>query len=100
MVTTQTADAQWQPFVENRAAVVAALARGECDAILPAACGFMDGFASFLLKHAVIDLLMRFPDPSSRRSIPAVFFCHSLLDRPLFRLDSLRQIGAILFRSP
>ena len=67
---------------------------------IPQVTGFMDGFASFLLKHAVIDLLMRFPDPSSRRSIPAVFFCHSLLDRPLFRLDSLRQIGAILFRSP
>lgn len=100
MDTTQTADAQWQFFVENRTAVVAALARGECDAILPAARGFMDGFATFLLQHAVIDLLLRFPDPRSRRSIPAVFFCNALLYRPLFRLDSLRQIGAVLFRSP
>ena len=100
MSAKQTADKQWQFFVENREAVIAALARGECDAILPAARGFMDGFANYLLDHAVIDLLMRFPDPRSRRSIPAVFFCNSLLYRPLFRLDSLRQIGAVLFRSP
>ena len=100
MDAQQTAGKQWQFFVEHREAVIAALARGECDAILPAARGFMDGFASFLLDHSVIDLLMRFPDPRSRRSIPAVFFCNSLLYRPLFRLDSLRQIGAVLFRSP
>ncbi len=80
MDTTQTTDAQRQFFVENRAAVVAALTRGECDAILPAARGFMDGFASFLLKHALIDLLMRFPDPRARRSIPAVF-CRPSRDR-------------------
>jgi hypothetical protein len=100
MNAKQTADEQWQFFVENREAVIAALARGECDAILPAARGFMDGFANYLLDHAVIDLLMQFPDPRSRRSIPAIFFCDSLLYRPLFKLDSLRQIGAVLFRSP
>ncbi len=43
---------QWQIFVHNREAVIEALRRGECEGILPAARGFLDGFASFLQEGA------------------------------------------------
>ena len=42
---------EWYIFTENREAVIAQLKRGECDGILPAARGFVDGFAEF---HAVM----------------------------------------------
>lgn len=95
-----TAEQQWRIFVENRAEVIAALERGEIDGILPAARGFLDGFAQFLLEHQILDTLAQFRDPRTRQSIPMIFFCSGLLYKPLFQLPSLRQIGSVLFRSP
>jgi hypothetical protein len=46
---------EWEIFVENREAVLAALERGECAGILPAVRGFLDGFAGFLLEAGVLD---------------------------------------------
>jgi hypothetical protein len=40
------------------------------------------------------------PDPRQRRSIPAFFFCTTLLHLPLLRLDHLVDIENVLFRSP
>lgn len=91
---------QWFIFIENREAVIEALRQGECDGILPAARGFLDGFASFLLSHGLIEVFETFPDPRARRSISVVFFCQSLLYRPLFQLPSLQAVGNVLFRSP
>jgi hypothetical protein len=91
---------EWRIFVENRAAVIAALERGEVDGILPAARGFLDGFAEFLLENQVMQTLAEFKDPRARRSIPMVFFCTGLVYKPLFQLRSLGQIGSVLFRSP
>jgi hypothetical protein len=90
----------WQIFVENREAVVAALERGECAGILPAVRGFLDGFAGFLLEAGVLELLEEFPDHRQRRTIPMFFFCHTLVYRPLFRLERLAPIERTLFRSP
>ena len=90
----------WQIFVENREAVVAALERGECAGILPAVRGFLDGFAGFLLEGGVLELLEEFPDHRQRRTIPMFFFCHTLVYRPLFRLERIAPIERTLFRSP
>jgi hypothetical protein len=91
---------EWFIFTENRAAVVDALERGECDGILPAARGFVDGFAEFCLESGVLSALDTFPDPRERRSIPMFFFCNTLIYRPLFQLQRLAPIERTLFRSP
>lgn len=90
----------WQVFVENREAVIEALERGECAGILPAARGFLDGFAEFLLDAEVLAVLEEFPDHRKRRTIPIFFFCNTLVYRPLFRLERMAPIERTLFRSP
>jgi hypothetical protein len=91
---------EWKVFVENREAVIEALKRGKCVGILPAARGFLDGFAEFLLEMGMLDTFESFPDQRKRRSIPIFFFCNSLLYRPLFHLDRVTPIETTLFRSP
>lgn len=91
---------EWFVFTENRTTVAAALERGECDGILPAARGFLDGFAEFCLESGVLTALDTFPDPRDRRSIPLFFFCNTLIYRPLFQLRRLAPIERTLFRSP
>lgn len=85
---------------EDRTAVLAALKRGECDGLLPAACSFLDAFVSFLDEHGLLAHFEQFPDARQRRSIGPEFFCHVLLHKALFRLDSLAEIGTVLFQSP
>ena len=96
----ENAKKNWYIFITNRDAVIAALERGECDGILPAAKGFLDGFAEFCLKSGVLKCLEAFPDPRARRTIPIFFFCNSLVYRPLFHLKRLAPIEDVLFRSP
>jgi hypothetical protein len=90
----------WRIFWENRAAVVEALKHGHCDGILPAARGFFDHFAQFLDEHNILLHLEDFPDHRQRRSIPAFFFCHSLLYKPLLKIERLNHLPDVLFRSP
>jgi hypothetical protein len=66
---------------------------------LPAARGFLDGFAGFLLEAGLLGVLEQFPDHRQRRTIPIFFFCNSLVHRPLFRLERLAPIERTLFRS-
>jgi hypothetical protein len=80
--------------------VIEELENGRCDGILPAARGFLDGFAEFLLRAGVLDCFAVFPDRRARRSIAIFFFCHTLVYRPLFRLKRLTPIERTLFRSP
>lgn len=91
---------EWRVFIENREAVIAALERGECEGILPAARGFMDGFAGFLLDSGILAAFAQFPDRRERRSIPIFFFCNTLVHRPLFHLKRMAPIAKTLFRSP
>jgi len=91
---------EWFIFTESRGAVVAALKEGRCEGILPAARGFVDGFAEFCLEGGVLEAFEAFPDPRARRSIPMFFFCNTLVNRPLFHLSRLKQIEDTLFRSP
>jgi hypothetical protein len=92
--------ANWSLVTEDREAVIAALERGQCDGLVPAACQFMDRFAQFLDEHGVLACFERFPDGRARRSIGPEFFCNTLLHKALFRLPSLAQIGRVLFHSP
>lgn len=80
--------------------MLAALKRGECDGLLPAACGFLDAFVGFLEEHDLLAHFEQFPDARRRRSIGPEFFCNILLHKALFRLDSLAEIGTVLFQSP
>jgi hypothetical protein len=91
---------EWRVFTQKREAVVEALKEGHCDGILPAARGFVDGFAEFLLRAGILDDFKAFPDRRARRSIPIFFFCHTLVYRPLFQLKRLAPIERTLFRSP
>ena len=93
-------EAEWRVFVENREEVIQALERGECDVILPAARGFLDGFAGFLSEAGILSAMAEFPDLRQRRSIPMFFFCNTLVYRPLFHLPRLAPIERTLFRSP
>lgn len=90
----------WFLYEQNRDAVVSALKEGRCDGILPAARTFFDEFAGFLQQYGLLSLFDDFPDHRARRSIAPFFFCHTMLYRPLFRIDRLAQIGDTLFRSP
>jgi hypothetical protein len=97
---TQAHAQEWYVFTEQREAVIAALQAGRCDGILPAARGFLDGFAEFCLGAGVLAAFERFPDHRARRSIPMFFFCNTLVHRPLFHLPRLAPIEHSLFRSP
>ncbi len=88
----QMREREWFIFTENRAAVVEALEHGECDGVLPAARGFLDGLAEFCLESGVLSALDTFPDPRERRSIPMFFFCNTLVHRSLFQLQRLAPI--------
>lgn len=90
----------WRVFTENREAVIEQLKQGHCDGILPAARGFLDGFAEFLLRAGILDCFEAFPDRRARRTIAVFFFCHTLVYRPLFQLKRLAPIERTLFRSP
>lgn len=87
-------------MVENREAVIAALERGECEGILPAAEDFLDEFADFCLEIDLPALLEQLPDPRERRSIPPCFFGNLLIYKALLRITSLQQATRVLFRSP
>jgi len=95
-----TTEQIWRVFTENREAVIEQLRQGRCDGILPAARGFLDGFAEFLLRAGVLDCFAAFPDRRERRTIDIFFFCHSLVYRPLFHLKRLAPLERTLFRSP
>jgi hypothetical protein len=90
----------WVLLTENRKAVLAALERGETDGIVPAASGFMDRFAEFMIELGIPQVLQQFPDHRKRRWIDAFLFCNVMLHKAIFRLDSLSSIGAFLFSSP
>jgi len=90
----------WQLVLENREEVIAALERGECEGILPAASGIFDDFASFCTEIGLLEILAELPDARERRSIPACFFGNILIHKALFRIPTLTQAARVLFHSP
>jgi hypothetical protein len=92
-MAVQKQPGEWILLVENPAAVLSALERGETDGILPAACEFMDRFAQFALKAGVLRVFEEFTDHRQRKWIAPFFFCNVLLHKSLLRLTSLTSIG-------
>jgi hypothetical protein len=90
----------WVLLTENPKAVLAALRRGETDGIVPAASGFMDRFAQFMIELGIPEFLDKFPDHRKRKWIAPFLFCNVMLHKAIFRLDSLSAIGPFLFSSP
>lgn len=80
--------------------MVAALERGECDGILPAASGWLDEFGTFCVENHVPELLALLPDARARCSIPAALLGTVLLYKQLLRIPCFAQMGRVLFRSP
>jgi hypothetical protein len=99
-VSAKAVGTTWSLVTEDRATVLAALRRGECDGLLPAAIGFLDDFATFLDGTGILDQFEHFPDPRPSRSIAPQFFCNVLLHKCLFRLPKLADIERVLFQSP
>jgi hypothetical protein len=90
----------WVLLTENSKAVLSALKCGETDGIVPAASGFMDRFAQFIIELGIPDVLQKFPDHRKRKWISAFLFCNVMLHKAIFRLGSLSSIGPFLFSSP
>jgi hypothetical protein len=90
----------WVLLTENPKAVLAALRRGEADGIVPAASGFMDRFAQFMIELGIPEFLDMFADHRKRKWIAPFLFCNVMLHKAIFRLGSLSGIGPFLFSSP
>jgi hypothetical protein len=90
----------WVLLTEDPKAVLAALRRGETDGIVPAASGFMDRFAQFMIELGIPQLLDKFPDHRKRKWITPFLFCNVMLHKAIFRLNSLSAIGPFLFSTP
>ena len=97
---TKVQAGDWVLLTENPKAVLSALKRGETDGIVPAASGFMDRFAEFMIELGIPQMLDQFPDHRRRRWITPFLFCNVMLHKAIFRLESLSSIGPFLFSSP
>jgi len=97
---TQTdASTSWEVVVRNEARVLARLARGECDGLLPDDWLDPDDLLHFALDLGAFDLFAILPDSRQRRTIPAVLFGKVLLAGTLPDRASLRQVGTTVFQS-
>lgn len=90
----------WVLLTDEPKSVLAALERGETGGIVPAASGFMDRFAEFMIELGIPQVLEKFPDHRKRKWIDAFLFCNVMLHKAIFRLDSLSSISPFLFSSP
>ena len=100
VVGTSCQAGDWVLLTENPNVVLAALRRGETDGIVPAASGFMDRFAEFMIELGIPHILDKFPDHRKRKWITPFLFCNVMLHKAIFRLGSLSGIGPFLFSSP
>jgi hypothetical protein len=89
----------WEVVVRDDARVLARLARGECDGLLPDAWLDADDLLHFALDLGAVDVFATLPDPRQRRTIPATLFGKVLLAGTLPDQASLRQMGATVFHS-
>lgn len=85
--------------MRDDARVLARLACGACDGLLPDCWLDPDDLLHFAFALGAIDAFATLPDRRQRRTIPAIHFAKVLLAGTLPDLNSLRQIGATLFQS-
>ena len=89
----------WSVVVRNQEAVLAGLARGECEGILPDEWLEPDNLVQTALEEGFLDWFGDFPDRRQRRSIEAALFCKVLLCGRLVDAASIAEAGRVVFHS-
>jgi hypothetical protein len=89
----------WSVVLRDQDAVLAALARGECDGILADDVLEPDSLIQSALEEGFLDWFEDFPDRRQRRSIEKRLFCRVLLCAQVLDLRSLRQAGRVIFHA-
>ncbi len=95
---SQTSES-WAVVVRNQEAVVAALAQGKCDGILPDEWLEPDNLVQTALEEGWLEGFETFPDRRGRRSIEAALFCKVWLCGRLVDAPSVAQTGRVVFHS-
>jgi len=90
---------KWSVVVRSQQAVLAGLARGECDGMLPDEWLEPDNLVQGALEEGFLDLFGDFPDRRQRRSIDPTLFCKVLLCGRLVDASSIAQSGRVVFHS-
>jgi hypothetical protein len=85
--------------VRSQEAVLAGLARGECDGMLPDEWLEPDNLVQGALEEGFLDLFGDFPDRRGRRSIEQSLFCKVLLCGRLVDAPSIAESGRVVFHS-
>lgn len=89
----------WSVVVRDQEAVLCALARGECDGMLPDEWLEPDNLVQTALEEGFLDWFGDFPDPRRRRSIDKQLFCRVLLCGRLVDTPSVAATGRVVFHS-
>jgi len=89
----------WSVVVRDQEAVLAGLARGECDGILADDWLEPDNLVQTALEEGFLDWVEDFPDRRQRHGIEKRLFCRVLLCGQLIDAPSIRQAGRVIFHS-
>ncbi len=89
----------WSVVVRHQEAVLSALARGECDGILPDEWLEPDRLVHTALEQGFFALFGDFPDRRTRRRVPAELFCKVLLCGRLIDAPSVAETGRVVFHA-
>jgi hypothetical protein len=92
-------DGGWSVVVRDQQAVLAGLARGECDGLLPDEWLEPDNVVQAALEAGFLELFGDFPDRRQRRSIDKALFCKVLLCGRLVDAPSVAETGRVVFHS-
>jgi hypothetical protein len=98
-MSTTPAVERWECVIRDDAAVVAGLALGACDGILPDDWSDPDDLLELALEMGAFELLELFPDPRRRRVHAHSLYCRAMLAGALVDARSLEDIGRVLFSS-
>jgi hypothetical protein len=89
----------WSVVVRDQEAVLAGLARGECDGILADDWLEPDHLVQTVLEEGCFEWFEDFPDHRQRRSIDKALFCKVLLCGRLVDAPSVAETGRVVFHS-
>ena len=89
----------WSVVIRSQQAVLAGLARGECDGILPDEWLAPDDLIQTALEEGVFDWFDDFPDRRRRHTIDKQLFCRVLLAGRLVDARSIAATGRVVFHS-
>lgn len=97
--TISESPSSWSVVVRSQQTVLAGLAQGECDGILPDEWLDPDDLVQRALDEGFLDLFDHFPDRRRRRSINKALFCRVLLCGRMVDLPSVAATGRVVFHA-